>query len=91
MRKTHHFEVRKNNRGISDYMIDLAFEFGDTNGDKLILGKKKVEKLLLEISRLQQKLMKVCDKNGLAIVIEDNSLVTTYPLHRQINKMKLIR
>ncbi len=91
MRKTHHFEVRKNNRGIADYMVDLVFEFGDTRGDRVILGKKKVERLSVEITCLQRQLMKVCDKNGLAIVIENGSLITAYPLHQIVNKMKLVK
>jgi hypothetical protein len=88
MKTTHHFEIRKNSRGISDYMVDLVFEFGNTNGDRLILGKKKVEKLLFELEHLRRQLLKVCDKNGLAIVIEHDSLITAYPLHKVINKMK---
>lgn len=91
MKKTHHFEVRKNNRGITDYMIDLVFEFGDTKGDRVILGKKKVERLLSEINNIQKKLMKVCDKNGVVVVIDNNSLLTTYSLYNKMNKMKPLR
>ncbi len=89
MRKTHHFETRKNNRGISEYMVDMAFEFGDTQGDKVILGKRKVEKLLSELSHLQQKLMKICDKNGLVVVIDKyDNYRTTYSMHKMLNRIK---
>ncbi len=91
MRKTHHFEVRKNNRGISDYMIDIVLEYGDTIGDRIILGKKKTEKLISEIKHLDRELRRVSDKNGVAIVLENDSLVTTFQLHRKTNKMKVVR
>jgi len=90
MKKTHHFEVRKNNRGITDYLIDLVLEYGDTVGDKVILGKKKAETLVAEIKRLEKGMKKVCDKNGLVVIIEDDSLITTYPLHKRINRIKHI-
>jgi len=90
MKKTYHYEVRKNNRGISDFLVDLVLEYGDTVGDKIILGKKKTEVLIADIKRLEKGIKKICDKNGLAVVIEDDSFITTYPLHKKINRIKTI-
>ncbi len=88
MRETHHFEVRKNNRGISDYLIELVLEYGDTIGDRVVLGKKKTEMLVAEIKQLEKGIKKICDKNGLAVVIEDDSFITTYQLHKKVNRIK---
>lgn len=88
MRKSHHFEVRKNNRGISDYLIELVLEYGDIMGDKVILGKKKAEMLMSEIRHLEKGIKKICDKNGLAVVIKDDTFITSYPLHKKVNRIK---
>ena len=49
----------------------MALQFGDPKGDKVILNKKKVIRLLSEMAILRKKLMKVCDKNGLVVVVDD--------------------
>ncbi len=61
-------------------MLDMALQFGDPKGDKVILNKKKVIRLLSEMAILRKKLMKVCDKNGLVVVVDDEAPITTYAL-----------
>ena len=52
MRTSKHFEVRKNDRDISDFMLQLTHELGDSMGDKIILGKKKVIQILNDLQCL---------------------------------------
>ena len=80
MKKTYHIDKRMNQRGITQYMLDMALEFGDPKGDKVILNKKKVISLLSEIDILRKKLVKVCDKNGLVVIVDNEALITTYAL-----------
>lgn len=61
-------------------MLDMALQFGDPKGDKVILNKKKVIRLLSEMAILRKKLMKVCDKNGLVIVVDNETLITAYSM-----------
>jgi hypothetical protein len=91
MKKTRHFEVRQNQRGVSDHMLDLILEFGDTLGDRVYLDKKKVEKLIDEMRRFDKELKRISDKNGIIVVIEDDSMITTFPIYKRIHRMKVVR
>ncbi len=88
MKKTKHYEIRKNQRGITDDMVDLVLNFGDTRGDKVVLGKKKVEMAISYLDTLRKNLVKMSDKNGLVVIMADNSLLTTYAIHKKINRIK---
>ena len=47
MLKTNHFVSRVQQRGILHSTIELAQKYGMPKGDKLILGKKQIDKIIL--------------------------------------------
>lgn len=75
---TNHCQVRMSQRGLTKRLIDLVFEFGKSQGDKLILNKKTTQKVIHELDVLKKELLKIIDKGGVTIVIEDESLITAY-------------
>lgn len=50
MNKTSHFQVRQNQRGISQQMVDVVMAFGESSGDKVILNKRLAIQLKREVS-----------------------------------------
>ena len=47
MAKTKHFESRIQQRGILKSTIEMAQRYGFPQGDKMILGKKQIRKVLV--------------------------------------------
>lgn len=80
---TKHFQCRMSQRGLTKKLIDLVFEFGKDKGDKLILDRKETQKLIDEIDSFRKNLLKVMDKGGVTIVVEDEKLITTYNLDKK--------
>lgn len=65
MKRTKHIDIRMNQRGISQYMIDMVLQFGyHTDDCKVVLDKKGVQKAIFEIDNTRRKLMKILDKQG---------------------------
>lgn len=74
MHKTVHIQKRMSQRGITQDMVALVMAHGDLEGDKVVLGRKQSKRLL----RAYQTLVKVLDKGGIAVVTQDDALITTY-------------
>jgi len=79
---TKHFQSRMSQRGLPKKIIDLVLEFGKDKGDKLILNRKETQKLIDEVDNFKRDLLKVMDKGGVTVVLDNESLVTTYNLDR---------
>lgn len=74
MRKTVHFEKRMSQRGINKDVVQLVMEYGEQQGDKLILSRKAAERLM----HAARTLAKILDKGGLVVVAAGESQLTTY-------------
>ena len=73
MQKTRHIE-RMSQRGISGAMIDLALNYGEDAGDKVILDRRTATRVLKDLRTL----LKIIDKGGIAVVVQGDALITTY-------------
>ncbi|MDN5053086.1 MULTISPECIES: DUF4258 domain-containing protein [Arcobacteraceae] len=83
MFSTNHFKARMSQRGISKKVIDLVLAFGKDEGDKLFLDKKETQRIIYQIDNLRNTLLKVMDKGGVTVVVEDETLITTYNLYKK--------
>lgn len=75
---TKHCQSRMSQRGLPKRLLDLVLEFGKDSGDKLILNKKATQKVLDEIDTIRKELLKVMDKGGVTLVLENDTLITAY-------------
>ena len=78
MKTTKHSLVRMSQRGLSKKLVDLAFEFGKGQGDKLVLNRKATQKLISELDRMRKDLLRVMDKGGVTLVVDNDTLITVY-------------
>ena len=83
MFSTNHFKSRMSQRGLPKKVIDLVLEFGKNEGDKLFLDRKETQKIIYQIDNIRNTLLKVMDKGGVAVVVEDETLITTYNLDKK--------
>ena len=83
MFSTNHFQARMSQRGLPKKVVDLVLEFGKYEGDKLFLDKKETQRIIYQIDNLRNILLKVMDKGGVAVVVEDEILITTYNLDKK--------
>lgn len=65
-------------RGLPKRLLELVLEFGKENGDKLILNKKATKKVIEEIDTIRKELLKVLDKGGVTVVLDNDILITAY-------------
>lgn len=82
MKETLHANIRERQRGITKEMIDLTLKYGKKKGDKIMLGVRKIKKLLQTKKELKPKLLKVMDKGGLVVVVSNSTLITAYSWRR---------
>jgi hypothetical protein len=75
---TKHALQRMNQRGITKQMIELALSYGKFVKDKVVLGKKEIKRLIRKYPNLKTDLLKLFDKGGLVVVLEDNYIITLY-------------
>jgi len=81
---THHAIERMNQRGITKAMIVLAMEYGNRSNDKLILGMKKIKKLLNKVEKpIRKHLIKILDKGGVTVVFNEDVVVTVYNCNKK--------
>ena len=78
MKTTKYSLARMSQRGLPNKLVDLAFEFGKEQGDRLILNRKATQKLINEIDSMRKELLKVIDKGGVTLVVDNNTLITAY-------------
>jgi len=70
--------ARISQRGLSKSLIDLVFTYGKEQGDKLILNKKTTQKMIKEIDNMRKQLLRIMDKGGVTVVVENDILITAY-------------
>jgi hypothetical protein len=75
---TQHSLARMSQRGLPKRLIDLVCEFGKEQGDKFILNKKSTQKMINELDSMRKELLKIMDKGGITVVVNDNTLITAY-------------
>ena len=75
---TNHCQSRMSQRGLPKNIINTVFECGNSKGDKLILDKKSTQKVIDEIDNFRKDLLKVMDKGGVTLVIDNDLLITAY-------------
>lgn len=82
---TFHAHQRMNARGISKSMIELVMQYGQIKGEKYFLNRKHIQCLLEEIDsqqrslqRLRAKMIKLIDKGGVTVVIDNEKILTLY-------------
>ena len=80
MSQTIHFMTRIQQRGIQLSSIELAMRYGLPKGDKLVLGKKQIDKAIKRIDKERKDLLKARDQGGLVAVEAEGVLITAYRL-----------
>ena len=75
---TKHCQARMAQRGVPKRLLDLVLEFGKDSGDKLILNKKATQKVIDEIDTMRKELLKIMDKGGVTVVIDNEAMITAY-------------
>jgi hypothetical protein len=79
--KTRHIQARMSQRGINQKMIKLACQFGVKQGEKIVLNRKGLDNLLVEIKEIQKTALKMRDKGGVVVIeTSEQAQVTTYNL-----------
>ncbi|MBF0266824.1 MAG: hypothetical protein HQL46_16295, partial [Gammaproteobacteria bacterium] len=61
-------------------MINLTLNFGKSQGDKVILNRKGIDKMLSVLEQLKKDALKIREKGGLVVVDVNNALITAYAL-----------
>lgn len=79
---TKHMQDRMNQRGINGDMVALVSQFGQWNGDRLVLDRQALRTAVQSLDGLRAKMLKVLDKGGLAVVEADGRRITTYAIRK---------
>ena len=65
-------------------MVDLVLDYGKLeSNDKYVLRQKDAVKLLSELQDSLRHLKKIIDKGGVTVVVNGESLITTYNCDNQ--------
>ncbi len=81
MSKTKHIRTRMSQRGISDYILDIAIKFGFRSGDKVYLPKKSAEFLIASLRNEIKKIERIKNKDGIVLIEQNDVKITTYGMH----------
>lgn len=74
-KRTRHIEKRMGQRGISQNMVDLVLHYGEERGaGRVVLNRKSASQL----RRDYRELMRILDKGGVEVVVEEKVLITAY-------------
>lgn len=65
-------------RGIPRELVDLVYQFGREEQDKIVLDGRDLRSLLDAVRCLQRTVIKAIDKGGVAVVEAEGALLTTY-------------
>ena len=82
MKSSLHIIQRMNQRGIKQSMIDLVLEYGKPKGDKLIINKRDAQEILNEFNLARKELLKILDKGGVTLVVNNDTMITAYNTNR---------
>lgn len=85
---TQHCVKQMHNRGITNTMVELVQLFGCQIGDRLIMDKKQIQELLVEINELRHQLLKMYEKGGVTVVEKNGALITAFAIQKRIGKIK---
>ena len=80
MSKTRHIQQRMSQRSIKQAMVDMVIKFGKSQGDKVILNRKGIDGILIELKQLKKNALKAREKGGLVVDV-NNLMLTTYALN----------
>ena len=75
---TKHCQARIAQIGLPNKLLDLVLELGKDSGDKLVLSKKATQKVIDEIDAMRKELLKIMDKGGVTVVIDNEAIITAY-------------
>ena len=78
MKFTKHARIRMGQRGIPCSMVEFVREYGQVQGDAVVLDRKGAKALLDELDLMRKQAIKVLDKGGVGIVEQGHSVITTY-------------
>ena len=78
MKYSKHARKRKGQRGIQDWMVELAQDFGTVSGDRTVLGRRELVGLLADVDQFRAGLLKILDKGGVGVVAKGDDVVTAY-------------
>ena len=78
MKQTKHIRQRMSQRGVTREIVDLVIQYGDTEQDKHVMGRRQALHRLELINQEARILKKILDKGGVVVVAEGNALITTY-------------
>jgi hypothetical protein len=67
-----------NHRAITQNMVDLAMEYGEIDGDKIVLNSKACRQAIAGLKAAQKKLEHADKKGGITLVCDEGFLITTY-------------
>ena len=74
-RLTKHMASRMSQRGIPRELVDLVYQYGRDEEDKLVLDGRDLRALLDAVRCLQRSVIKGIDKGGMAIVSSGGALI----------------
>ena len=77
-KSTKHMGQRMNQRGIRKDVIELAIAFGDTEGDRCVLGRDQLKTLISSLDQLRSTALRAMDGGGLVVVEAGGSLITAF-------------
>ena len=83
MKYSKHARKRKGQRGIQEWMVELAQDHGKVDGDHAVLGRQEIVGLLADVDRFRAGLLKVLDKGGIGVVTKGDTVVTTYNVNKR--------
>lgn len=91
MNITLHADQRMNQRGISRRLLDFTLRHGRLVGDKRILDRKESLRLIAALNEELRLAKQVLDKGGVAVVDNQDSVVTAYKLQRHRPRYRGVR
>lgn len=81
MHKTRHIQQRMSQRGITEAIINMVFDFGISDGDKITLDKKNCQLLSKLFEQMKRTTDNMAEKGCYTLVASGESLVTVYRLN----------
>ena len=88
MNASTHFQARAQQRAISQSMVELIFDLGETNakGDLVLLGRKELDEAIRNVKDLWRSLDKMRTHGGAAIAFDGDTLITTFHRHKKFKR-----